>query len=66
MHFVKHRPHATLLALTLQLSIGVSAESVITTCPVCLDYQVIGACVWMTCTPVGCSFTPNIDSLILL
>ena len=29
-------------------------------CPECLDYQVIGACVWMTCTPVGCETDTSI------
>ncbi|WP_299143948.1 TraU family protein, partial [uncultured Vibrio sp.] len=29
-------------------------------CPDCLDYEVIGACVWMTCTPAGCSTATSI------
>lgn len=29
-------------------------------CPDCLDYQVIGACLWMTCTPFGCSTSTSI------
>ncbi|ANS88143.1 hypothetical protein VSVS12_04444 (plasmid) [Vibrio scophthalmi] len=29
-------------------------------CPECLDYEVIGTCVWMTCTPVGCSTDTSI------
>ena len=26
----------------------------------CLDYQVIGGCLWMTCTIVGCEFDESI------
>lgn len=29
-------------------------------CPDCIDYQVIGGCLWMTCTPVGCKTNQSI------
>lgn len=29
-------------------------------CPDCLDYQVIGTCLWITCTPLGCSTKTSI------
>ncbi|WP_394230488.1 TIGR03756 family integrating conjugative element protein [Shewanella colwelliana] len=29
-------------------------------CPDCIDYQVIGACIWMTCTPLGCDTDESI------
>ncbi|PQJ44439.1 conjugal transfer protein, partial [Vibrio jasicida] len=55
------------MALTLSLSIDVCAKSVSTPeviasalCPDCLDYQIIGTCLWMTCTPVGCSTSTSI------
>ncbi|MCP4825027.1 MAG: conjugal transfer protein, partial [Shimia sp.] len=35
-------------------------------CPECLDYEVIGACVWMTCTPAGCSTATSIKVKHLL
>ncbi|PMM66455.1 TIGR03756 family integrating conjugative element protein [Vibrio splendidus] len=47
----------------LSLSAPCFAQGVLTTpevlsssaCPDCVDYQVLGVCVWMTCTPAGCS-----------
>ncbi|GLO64076.1 integrating conjugative element protein [Vibrio sp. MACH09] len=29
-------------------------------CPQCLDYMIIGTCVWMTCTPFGCSTSTSV------
>nr|AEY78216.1 hypothetical protein [Aliivibrio fischeri] len=60
---------APMLALTLTvMATPVKASSEFNTlevlsssvCPDCLDYQVIGACVWMTCTPVGCDTDTSI------
>lgn len=59
------------LALTLCASLlyhhTATAQSVTTPeviasalCPDCLDYQIIGTCLWMTCTPVGCSMSTSI------
>ncbi|MFA0077675.1 TIGR03756 family integrating conjugative element protein [Vibrio artabrorum] len=49
--------------LMFSVSASCLAQEVLTTsevlsssaCPDCLDYQVLGVCVWMTCTPSGCS-----------
>ncbi|TOG95097.1 TIGR03756 family integrating conjugative element protein [Vibrio parahaemolyticus] len=41
---------------------GITTPKVIASaaCPDCLDYQVIGTCLWMTCTPIGCTTKTSI------
>ncbi|PML40312.1 TIGR03756 family integrating conjugative element protein [Vibrio sp. 10N.261.52.A1] len=50
------------LCATSAISQEVTTAEVIASaaCPECLDYEVIGACVWMTCTPAGCSTDTSI------
>ena len=54
------------LALTAALLAGLPASAGIVTTPeiiaagaspLCLDYQVVGFCVWLDCTPFGCDIT---------
>lgn len=53
---------ASLLQPGLAMSQTVTTPEVIASaaCPECLDYELIGACLWMTCTPVGCSTDTSI------
>ncbi len=46
---------ALMIALPSQAQITTSEVIASSVCPDCLDYQVIGTCLWMTCTPVGCT-----------
>ncbi|MCL1130465.1 TIGR03756 family integrating conjugative element protein [Shewanella sairae] len=56
------------LCLTGALSVNTSTAGSITTpeilasslCLDCIDYQVIGMCLWMTCTPLGCDTDTSI------
>ncbi len=43
-----------------QASVTTAEVTTSSACPECLDYQVIGACVWMTCTPAGCSTSTSV------
>lgn len=52
-----------LLAIcSLPISAKVTTVDVISSslCPDCIDYKVIGSCLWMTCTPVGCKTRTSI------
>ncbi|WP_305840104.1 TIGR03756 family integrating conjugative element protein [Photobacterium leiognathi] len=59
----------TALAFCLMCMVGsTTSVAAITTpdilksslCVDCIDYQVIGSCVWLTCTPAGCSTATSI------
>ncbi|MBL4799443.1 MAG: TIGR03756 family integrating conjugative element protein [Oleispira sp.] len=59
------RPLTLILAMGL---LSLPAQADITTaeilqsslCIDCIDYQVIGMCIWMTCTPLGCNTDESI------
>ena len=59
---IKHFIPLMLLGVHTSAFASLTTADVLTSsvCPDCLDYQVIGACVWMTCTPVGCDFDTSI------
>ena len=54
--------------MVAMMSMSAWAAPVITTpeviassaCPACIDYQVVGLCQWLTCTPVGCSTSTTV------
>lgn len=53
---------ALLIFCTLSVSAKITTGEVISSslCPECIDYQVIGSCLWMTCTPAGCETNTSI------